>query len=248
MDAVVNVNSTYSFNTREAVPGLPNSASQAHRIATADHKLLLDFLYSVDPDCASKGFAAVRVVEAPKNGKLATEQGTGFPNFAKDNPRHECNIRKIDGVSVFYEPNSGFLGPDSIALDVIFPSGSLSKRRYSIDVKPPQIVELTRFVAIDQKLRLEFLYALIRIALRLDMRPSMCLRGQKTAMFPLRTERDLQTSHKTIRDTSATSAGRTACPFSMNPMKGSTGADSVTIDIVFPHGNATKRHYAIDVR
>src|SRR5262249_20982146 len=84
MDAVrVNVNSTYSFNIREAFRVLPNPPSPTPRSATADHKLLLDFLYSLDPDCASKGFAAVRVVEAPKNGKLATEEGTGFPNFAK---------------------------------------------------------------------------------------------------------------------------------------------------------------------
>src|SRR5262249_41544809 len=99
MDAVrVNVSSMYSFSTHQPVPGPPSSTQtvQGRRIATVDHKLLLDFLYSLDPDCSSKGFAVVRVVEEPKNGKLATEQVTGFPNFAKDNPLHECNTRKVE--------------------------------------------------------------------------------------------------------------------------------------------------------
>jgi hypothetical protein len=249
MDAIrVNVYSTYSFSTHEATLGLPNSTGQTHRIAAADHKLLLDFLYSLDPDCASKGFAAVRVVEDPKNGKLATEQGAGFPNFTKDNPRHECNTRKVDGVSVFYEPNSGFIGPDSIALDVIFPSGSLSRRRYSIDVKPAQIVELTRFVAADQKLQIGFVYALnpdcssigyatVNVLERPKNGKVSVENGTGFTNFPQNNPRYECNKHRTD-----------GVSISYEPNEGFTGTDSVTVDIVFPYGNATKRHYSIDVR
>jgi hypothetical protein len=251
MDAVrVNVNSTYSFGTHQVVPGPPSSTQtgQARRIATVDHKLLLDFLYSLDPDCSSKGFAVVRVIEEPKNGKLATEEGTGFPNFAKDNPRHECNTRRIDGVSIFYEPNSGFIGPDSIVLDVIFPSGNLSKRRYSIDVKPPQTVELTRFVAADQKLRLEFVYALNPDCSSIGYATVQVLEEPKNGKVAVENGTGFTNFPQNNPRYECNKRRTDGVSILYEPNEGFTGADSVTVDIVSPYGNATKRHYSIDVR
>lgn len=49
--------------------------------------------------------------------------------------RYECNKRRLDGVVLHYEPNPGFTGTDSLTVDVVFPSGSSSKRHYAIAVK-----------------------------------------------------------------------------------------------------------------
>jgi hypothetical protein len=66
---------------------------------------------------------------------VTIENGTGFTSFPEKNLRSECNKRRSDGVSVLYDPEPGFTGPDSIDVDIVYPDGSFSKRRYAIDVR-----------------------------------------------------------------------------------------------------------------
>jgi hypothetical protein len=121
-------------------PSSPNAPAapqtvEITRVAAIGQKLRVEFLYSIQPDCSSSGETNVRIVEAPQHGTLMVENGQGFTNFPKDNQRYDCNTRKSDGTLVFYEPESGFSGKDSITVDVIFPFGQSSKRHYSIEVK-----------------------------------------------------------------------------------------------------------------
>jgi hypothetical protein len=118
----------------------PNTAAASQtveitRFAAIGQKLRVEFLYSISPDCSSNGQTHVRIAEAPQHGTLSIENGQGFTSFPKDNQRYDCNTRKSDGTLVFYDPESGFSGKDSITLDVIFPLGQSSKRHYSIEVK-----------------------------------------------------------------------------------------------------------------
>ena len=105
------------------------------RTVAADKKLRLDFLYSINPDCTSIGYATVRIIEQPKHGRITVENGTGFTNFAANNLRFECNKQRSEGVAITYEPDPGYLGPDSVNFDAIFAGGTLSKRHYAIDVR-----------------------------------------------------------------------------------------------------------------
>jgi len=105
------------------------------RTAAADKRLVVAFLYDLNPDCSSIGFATVRVVENPKHGKLTIENATGFTTFPEKNLRFECNKRRSDGVNLSYDPEPGFTGDDAIVVDVIYPDGNFSKRRYAIDVR-----------------------------------------------------------------------------------------------------------------
>jgi hypothetical protein len=132
MNAVrINVNSSYSFR---GIQGAQQPLERT-RVVASDQKLRLDFLYSVNPDCTSMGFATVRITEQPKHGRITVENGTGFTSFPQNNQRYECNKKRSDGVVVVYEPDSGFTGTDSVNIDAIFPSGTSGKRHYSIEVK-----------------------------------------------------------------------------------------------------------------
>jgi hypothetical protein len=132
MNAVrINVNSSYSFR---GIQGAQQTLERT-RVVASDQKLRLDFLYSVNPDCTSMGFATVRITEQPKHGRITVENGTGFTSFPQNNQRYECNKKRSDGVVVVYEPDSGFTGTDSVNIDAIFPSGTSGKRHYSIEVK-----------------------------------------------------------------------------------------------------------------
>jgi hypothetical protein len=105
------------------------------RVVASGQKLRLEFLYSIQPDCSSAGQTTVRILEKPQHGAVTVENGQGFTNFPKDNQRYECNMRKSDGILVFYDPEPEFSGKDSVTLDVIFPLGQSSTRHYSIDVR-----------------------------------------------------------------------------------------------------------------
>jgi uncharacterized protein DUF3857/transglutaminase superfamily protein len=108
---------------------------EINRAAVSGQRMRLDFLYSINPDCTSNGFATVRVNEQPRHGRLTFENGTGFTTFLPSNPRVECNKQSSSGVVVTYEADIGYTGPDSFDFDTIFPTGSVSKRHYAVTVR-----------------------------------------------------------------------------------------------------------------
>jgi TonB family protein len=105
------------------------------RVVAANQKLNLDFLYSLEADCSSIGFATIRIVQQPEHGKVSSKNGTGFSNFAKENLRYDCNKRRTEGVILSYEPTARYTGPDSLTVGVIYPHGTFQRRHYSIEVK-----------------------------------------------------------------------------------------------------------------
>jgi len=120
--------------TAPAAPAAPKTIDSSFTVA-ADKTIQLAFLYSINPDCTSIGFATVRVVEQPKHGKITIENGTGFTSFPTSNPRAECNKRRSDGVTVIYQPEPGYTGTDSLDFDAVLASGTVNRRHYTIDVR-----------------------------------------------------------------------------------------------------------------
>jgi hypothetical protein len=114
---------------------VPPKPVEISRVVAADQDRRLDFLYSINPDCTSIGYATVRIVEQPKHGAITIENSTGFTNFPAANLRAECNKRRSDGVAIIYKPEAGYTGPDSADFDAIFATGNLSKRHYTIEVR-----------------------------------------------------------------------------------------------------------------
>jgi hypothetical protein len=113
----------------------PPAITVISRVAIADQRLQVAFLYDINPDCSVIGVPTVRIVEQPKSGKAAIENGTGFPAFPANNPRSKCNQSRNDGAIISYTPDPGYTGADSITVDIIYPDGNAAKRRYAIDVK-----------------------------------------------------------------------------------------------------------------
>ena len=60
---------------------------------------------------------------------------TGFTNFAKDNPRFECNKQRSDGTAVLYRGEEGYTGKDSVTVQIVYVDGRETTAHYSIDVK-----------------------------------------------------------------------------------------------------------------
>ena len=102
------------------------------KIMASGGVLNLTNLASVNPDCTSKGKTTVRIVSGPAHGSITLREGPVFSFF----PRlPNCNSRKVPGVAVLYRPERGFVGTNSVSLDVIYPSGNEHSESYSIQVR-----------------------------------------------------------------------------------------------------------------
>jgi hypothetical protein len=74
----------------------------------------------------------VRVTEAPSHGTVQTRRERGFTTFRT---QQQCDDRRVDGVTVEYRPERGYLGADRVGLDVIYPTGNERMRAYDISIK-----------------------------------------------------------------------------------------------------------------
>ena len=137
MNAIrINVSNNYAFRAASAaVSSTEPVVRDLPQVVAIDQRGQLDFLFTLNPDCSSIGFATVRVVDPPKNGTIAFENGTGFSTFPQNNMRVDCNKRRSEGVLVFYRPNPGYAGTDVFMVDIIYASGRSAQRRYTIEVK-----------------------------------------------------------------------------------------------------------------
>ena len=156
-----NMNNTFAFGAvasaappkpqateapRPAPAAAPASApkqpqmQEAARVIPSDQKRRIDFIYWLEPDCTTPELPVLRIIEQPRNGKVTVERSTGFTNFPQSNPRHECNRRKSDGVSLVFEPAPRFVGIESITVEILLPSGHAVKRHYTIEVKAVESV------------------------------------------------------------------------------------------------------------
>jgi len=120
---------------RYAIKVKPAQIVEVTRIAVRDQKLRVATLFDLNPDCSVIGIPTVRILEPSKNGSVTFENGSGFPNYPASNSRVKCNASSVDAELIFYMPGSGYVGVDSVTVEIIYPDGTASKRRYAIEVK-----------------------------------------------------------------------------------------------------------------
>ena len=111
------------------------SAAEAQsdsRTMASGQVLRLGHFSNVNPDCTSKGTTTVRISNPPAHGVVRMRTELAFSNFAT---QKQCEARKVHGVTVEYLAEHGYLGSDTIGLDVISPSGREQMRTYFITVK-----------------------------------------------------------------------------------------------------------------
>ncbi len=105
------------------------------RTTAKNTRIKLDFASILNPDCSSPGLPIVTVLEQPKNGKVKIAKSADFTNFAQDNQRWHCNLRKTPGVLIEYVPNRDFSGTDTLMVDAIYPDGTALQNRYDLIVR-----------------------------------------------------------------------------------------------------------------
>jgi dienelactone hydrolase len=90
-----------------------------HAAVASGATATLNFSFSVNRDCSSKGLAKVWITEAPQHGATSVEPKTDFPKFPAASPFAPCNSNKTPGIAVEYTPASNYAGPDALTFEEI---------------------------------------------------------------------------------------------------------------------------------
>jgi hypothetical protein len=104
-------------------------------VVVSAERTQVGFLTKLNADCTVDGFVTVKVLKAPRNGKIEAEDANGYPHYASGNQRHKCNDRQVLGTRLYYLSNIGFKGTDTAELETIYEGGFSRKFKLRINVK-----------------------------------------------------------------------------------------------------------------
>ena len=91
--------------------------------------------YAVNENCSSVGEVVIRITTQPVHGAVTIRRGRDYPRFKAPNARVVCNSRSVQSTQVWYTPERGYVGPDSVTVDVIWPWGSEEQDTITILVR-----------------------------------------------------------------------------------------------------------------
>ena len=111
------------------------SSPDIRRFAASGAPIQLAHWGNLNPDCTTIGPVVLQVVQRPEHGEVAIRERSGFTFFTKDNPRVVCNSRATPGIDATYVSSPGFVGQDSVTLDIIFTEGTLRRETFAINVR-----------------------------------------------------------------------------------------------------------------
>jgi len=109
---------------------------EGYRFAPSGKLLMLDALYGAKLDCTSYMPVDVKIAPPPKHGtiELPTEEFV-MQGWADSNPRAKCNGKNATGTYIKYKSDDGYKGPDAFTVFAIWPNGTASEWKYTIDVR-----------------------------------------------------------------------------------------------------------------
>ena len=114
---------------------LYSSASAYEFVVPVNSSRQIDFNAGIHEDCTSIGETITRVTIPPEHGTVVIISGRNYPNFPQTNRRYVCNSQKVNASQVWYTPRKGYIGPDSVSIDVIYGDGGSKQKTIPIQVR-----------------------------------------------------------------------------------------------------------------
>lgn len=257
MNAVrVDLSNSYAFNA-------PSLSPDVSRVTVMDQKLRLDFWTSLNPDCSSAGFVSLRILDEAQHGTVVIDHGTGFSNYGRGDSRFDCNKRPTDGTAIGYLPNAAFAGADSVTVEAISPSGGAVKRHYQISVYSGAVgastpesgpaqstkpVEFTRTAPSDQALHLDYMYALNPDCSSMGSTTARIIEAPRHGKLAIESGSGFSSFAQNNQRFECNKRRTDGLTVSYTPEAGYMGDDSTLLDVIYPDGTYSKRHYAIEVK
>ena len=110
-------------------------SSVISKVALSGKAQVVQSYMSLNADCSSSGKSVVRIVEAPTHGNITIADDVAYPWFEKENQRYVCNTKQVPATNVTYQSDPGFIGTDTMKLDVFFPNATFRTDVISVSVK-----------------------------------------------------------------------------------------------------------------
>jgi hypothetical protein len=107
--------------------------AHAEKVVASGRPLMLYHAYATNPDCTSAGAVVLRVTQPPEHGRVSVRPTGVFPRFPESNPRSACNRRRVAGMQATYVSQRGYIGPDHVVLEALFPAGQ--GRRITVSIR-----------------------------------------------------------------------------------------------------------------
>ena len=105
------------------------------KVVLAGERIMIWGATALNPDCSVMGQTTVKIRKEPRHGKLEIEEENGFPYYAKDNSRFQCNNRQVPMKKIYYTAAENFSGSDKMELEGFFSSGHSRKVLVNVTVK-----------------------------------------------------------------------------------------------------------------
>jgi hypothetical protein len=116
-------------------PATQARSGHGERFAVSGTPQKLGFFSAVNPDCTTKGIPVLRVTRTTVHGSASISEDAGYPEFPAASPYYHCNRQRTQGVAISYTSNAGYIGDDTVSVEIIFPGGGYKTFDYSIIVK-----------------------------------------------------------------------------------------------------------------
>jgi hypothetical protein len=121
---------------------LPSGAVQAQfltqdltRAVVAGRPFQLAFSGVLNPDCSPTGRTTIRVAQAPAHGIVRIRQIVDVVKYPPGHRLSGCNGRRVNSAAAYLTATPGYVGADSVALEIIYPSGGLRRMNFSLTVR-----------------------------------------------------------------------------------------------------------------
>lgn len=95
----------------------------SHRVISGK-KTALGMASSVKRDCTFNSYPYTAVVKQPSHGKVTFEHGTVHVKYDKDSDAYICSGKPVEGTTIYYTSDPGFVGTDQFTLRVTVLYGS----------------------------------------------------------------------------------------------------------------------------
>jgi hypothetical protein len=127
---VVGVVNAFFLHRGTIASGNNLSSKAAH----SGQKERIAYFYDLRADCESEGYPEIMVVRSPGKGSVSTEQDKAYPQYARDNPRFDCDKNLAAAILLYYQSEPGFHGRDSVTIMIRFPDSTAWTESYAIQV------------------------------------------------------------------------------------------------------------------
>ena len=106
-----------------------------HLVVRSGGQVVMYRLTSLNPDCTSRGYATVNLLEAPRGGEALVADKRDYVAFWPGNPRSACNKRKVPATEIIYKASPGFVGNDAFKAEIIDSEGVSRTRIFRVEVR-----------------------------------------------------------------------------------------------------------------